>query len=293
MKIKEAKRTDAFRIMPENLKLITDIMHPLYDSRVNDPFKPGFLDNIRECGIIVPVVCQKVGKGDDETIVVVDGRQRVKAALAINEERRKQGLDVIIEVPCIIKTDTEENLFQASISCNEARRNDEVLEKAEKAQRMLNLGFNIQKVAISFLTTPQTIKSWIDLLSLAKEVRDEIKAGTITATAAREFVNLNREGQLELLAKVKGASGNIEENCQKAIENPTKKVSGSTVKALAKGENGKNPCRVHLKEIRYQVEKMEFKERQGHFENDGKCPHSVYLATLKYIMGEGPCPVED
>ncbi len=64
MKIKEAKRTDAFRIIPENLTLITDIMHPLYDSRVNDPLKPGFIDNIREYGIIVPIVCQKVGKGE-------------------------------------------------------------------------------------------------------------------------------------------------------------------------------------------------------------------------------------
>ncbi len=195
------KRRDAFSVPPELLTLVTDIDHPLYDPRVHDPLPEAFVENIAQDGIHTPVIIRKVGKGADEKLEVVDGRQRVRAALQINQRRRGIRRDPI-EVPCVVKTDVEEALFAASISCNEARRNDGLLEKAAKAQRLRDNGLSLKSIAVKFCVQPQTVEFWLELLSLAKEVRDEIKAGTITATAAREFVGLNREGQIELLGRV-------------------------------------------------------------------------------------------
>ena len=64
---------------PENLHLVTDKTHPLYDERVHLPIEEGMVLNIAELGVLEPIVVWK----DPETglTCVVVGRQRVKHTL--------------------------------------------------------------------------------------------------------------------------------------------------------------------------------------------------------------------
>ena len=61
---------------PENLHLVTDTTHPLYDERVHLPLNEAVILNIMELGVLEPIIVWK----DPETgkTCVVAGRQRVR-----------------------------------------------------------------------------------------------------------------------------------------------------------------------------------------------------------------------
>jgi len=76
----DASRISAFGFDPDDLVLIEDPKHPLYDARIKLPLKPEFVANIKALGVTVPVVVRKI----DGRPVVIDGRQRVRAAIEAN-----------------------------------------------------------------------------------------------------------------------------------------------------------------------------------------------------------------
>jgi hypothetical protein len=70
-------------VRTENLHLVTDKTHPLYDERVHLPIDEGMVLNIMELGVLEPIIVWK----DPETglTCVVVGRQRVKHTLEANK----------------------------------------------------------------------------------------------------------------------------------------------------------------------------------------------------------------
>ncbi|WP_369707599.1 ParB N-terminal domain-containing protein [Klebsiella variicola] len=76
---------------PENLHLVTDTTHPLYDERVHLPLNEAVILNIMELGVLEPIIVWK----DPETgkTCVVAGRQRVKNAKEANARRKRAGLE--------------------------------------------------------------------------------------------------------------------------------------------------------------------------------------------------------
>ncbi|HBR4392930.1 TPA: hypothetical protein L9V35_004556 [Klebsiella pneumoniae] len=72
-------KTNVLTFEPESLHLVTDKTHPLYDERVHLPIDEGMVLNIKELGVLEPIIVWK----DPETglTCVVVGRQRVKHTL--------------------------------------------------------------------------------------------------------------------------------------------------------------------------------------------------------------------
>ncbi len=130
-------KTNVLNFEPENLHLVTDKTHPLYDERVHLPIEEGMVLNIAELGVLEPIIVWK----DPElglTCVVV-GRQRVKHTLEANKLRLKEGKDPLL-VPGVVKRGSANQMAKYMVSENEIRRPDTPLGRAKKCQTRSTAG---------------------------------------------------------------------------------------------------------------------------------------------------------
>lgn len=130
-------KTNLLNFEPENLHLVTDKTHPLYDERVHLPIEEGMVLNIAELGVLEPIIVWK----DPETglTCVVVGRQRVKHTLEANKLRLKEGKDPLL-VPGVVKRGSANQMAKYMVSENEIRRPDTPLGRAKKCQTRSTAG---------------------------------------------------------------------------------------------------------------------------------------------------------
>jgi ParB family chromosome partitioning protein len=197
----EGKRGNLFLIAPEDLVIIgidtahkSEKEHPLYDPRIKLPVNENLVRNIMVYGVIDPIKVRK--EGDDP--VVVDGRQRLRAAREANKRLVAEGKEPIL-VPVIPKRGSDATMFGVLISANENRQNDDILAKIDKAGRMLDMGKTEDDIAIAFGVQVQTIKIWLKLLDVCDAVRKAVDAGQISPSAAAKLAGLNRDEQISTL----------------------------------------------------------------------------------------------
>lgn len=206
-------------IEPTNLYIVglddesdesSTITDPLFDERVGLELDENFVRNIMVYGINTPVLC----RDEAGRTVVVDGRQRVRAARQANRRFKDAG-EVQLKVPVIIINGSDRRVQGIMISANEQRRDDGVLVKAKKAVRMLDLTGSKDEVCIAFGKTAQTINAWIRLVNAVTEIHDAVEAGTISATAAIELAGLPRGEQVEALTRAIEGAGSKSDGSQK------------------------------------------------------------------------------
>ena len=197
----KAPRTTAFMVQPEELTLVTEETHPLFDPRVHLKPDETLIRNIMVYGVLEPVLVRK--NGDD--IEVLAGRQRVKAAIEANRRLEAEG-KVPLRVPCMVKRGQDADLFGVIVSENEQRLEDTPLARADKAQRLIDMGKTEAEAAIAFGVSIRTIKNWLALQDLCAPVRKAVERGQISATAAAELAGLARNEQRDRLEELK-ASG--------------------------------------------------------------------------------------
>ena len=198
----DAARVTTFVIEPERLTLITDPAHPLYDERIKLPLDESLVKNIMVYGVKIPVLVRKNG----EAIEVVDGRQRVRAAIEANKRLEEAG-NLPVKVKILVEKGSDPELFGICILTNELRRGDSVLTKARKAKRMLDLDADEDRCALAFGITKVQLGRWLKLLDLDPKVQKAVEAEEIGATAAAELAELSREKQVEELEKLKVEAG--------------------------------------------------------------------------------------
>lgn len=200
-----AKETLKF-INPKALTLVGLDMeeenNPLNDSRVHFEVDPNLVKNILAYGIQVPVIVRKeAGK-----TYVVDGRQRVKAARVIAEMQEEAG-EHVINVPCIEVQAEDGRVGGIMISTNEHRRNDDVLSRARKAARLLDLTGNMDEVCLAFGRTQKSIENWLQLLNADPAVIGAVESGIISASTGIELSSLSRDAQRTAVEKAVPPAG--------------------------------------------------------------------------------------
>jgi len=190
----DAKRGTIFHFDPADLTIIEDTDDPMYDQRAAAKVNERLVKNImyERQGVLQPVVVRKVG---DEA-QVVDGRQRVKAAVEANRRLVEMGEDPLT-IPAVVRRGNDKAMFGVMISANEHRMEDDMLVKADKLARFLNQGGTEQEAAVQFGVSRVAIANWLKLLELDGEVRNHVKAGRISASAAAELSGLDRGEQRE------------------------------------------------------------------------------------------------
>ncbi len=134
---------------------------------------------------------------DGDAIEVIAGRGRTKAALEANRRLKAEGKPTIL-IPAMVKGGSDADLFGIVISENEIRREDSMVNKGEKARRLLNMGQTVQQIAVTFGVTRQAVDSWLAVQQLPGEIKDAVESGELSATAAIQLAGagLSREEQV-------------------------------------------------------------------------------------------------
>ncbi len=195
----EVKRSDCLWFNPEDLVLVSDKESPYYDPRVELPVNDSLVSNILHDrqGVLEPVIIVKDGTDP----IVIAGKQRVKAACKANQLLKSQGED-LLKIPCLTKKGDEATLFGITLSENENRHEDSMVEKAKKLQRYYNFGGVAKDAAAIFGVSIQSIKMWEKLLDLSSAVIKAIESGQIAASAAVKLASLPKAEQAEKLKEI-------------------------------------------------------------------------------------------
>ena len=190
---------------------------PLFDERIFLDTNENLVRNIMKYGVQMPVLVRV----DGQRVFVVDGRQRVRAA-RIAAQRQDEAGEVRLKVPVIQVSGDDQRVQGIMISTNENRADDDVLVKALKASRLMDLWGDIDEICTAFGRTRMTINSWLKLAAAVPVVHDAIKAGKISSSIGIEIASLPRgeqeaELKVRLEAKVRPAS-------QATSDDPTTKA---------------------------------------------------------------------
>ncbi len=261
-----AQRSDAFTLDPDNFTLVTDPNSPLYDPRVHDEPDEALVRNIMVYGVIEPVIIRRNGS----SVEVVAGRGRVKAAQEANRRLVAEGKQPI-RVPAILKRGADADMYGVLISENECRREDNPLIKAQKAQRLIDMGRTTEEVAVAFGVTRQAVESWLHLHDVADPIRQAVEAGEVSATAAAQLSGLERDRQVETYEALKAEGG---------------KVTAKRAKRAARqGDTSPVPKMRSRKEIEWEAHFLhsldDIEINQGFYEGA--------LAVLDWVLGSDIC----
>ncbi|WP_175867889.1 ParB/RepB/Spo0J family partition protein [Burkholderia diffusa] len=202
---------------PDALTLITDPSHPLFDRRALLPFDEAMVRNIRHRGVLETILVHK----DPETgdVIVVDGRRRVIAAREANRRLREAG-EAPVMVPALPKRGKKSELAGMMVATNEHREHDSPINRAEKMQRLRDLGYDDEQIAAEFRIEAPTVAASLRLLDCTAAVRDALEADQITVSHALKLAKLSPEQQREKVAAViaaaDGKEGHAKARAQKA-----------------------------------------------------------------------------
>ncbi|QIJ48829.1 ParB/RepB/Spo0J family partition protein [Raoultella ornithinolytica] len=229
-------KTNVLTFEPENLHLVTDKTHPLYDERVHLPIHEPTVLNIMKLGVLEPIIVWK----DPETALtcVVEGRQRVKNTLEANKRLRKEGRKPLL-VPAVAKRDSPSRLAQVMVSANEIYQPDTPLGRAKKMADALGRGQDEQDLSLTFGVSIPTVRATLALLDATQAVKDAVEAGTVTVTQARQLGTLPPEEQRAKVAEIEtataGTKGREKSRRQRQVlggEKPRLKTRKEITKAI-------------------------------------------------------------
>ncbi|KIP14677.1 parB-like nuclease domain protein [Burkholderia sp. MSHR3999] len=206
---------------PDDLTLVQDPAHPLYDERVHWPVDENMVRNIMFQGVLQAIEVNK--NPETGEIEVVMGRQRVKAAREANKRLREQGREPV-HVPANVRKVTRAqralDLSAAVASENAIRQQETPLTTAAKMARQLKMRSE-DDVAILFGCNVQTVRATVALLDCCEAVQKAVDAGQINVTHARKLAKLEpseqREKVRELVAAGEGKTGHARSRAQRAV----------------------------------------------------------------------------
>lgn len=202
-------RGQTFVYDPDDLVLVTDTMHPLYDPSVNDPPPEDMVTGMVELGVLEPILIRKNGK-DPKTgkaiVEVVDGRMRVKAARLANKERRKLGQDIIL-IDAKLATMRDDKAESAMIAANEHKCVRSVLVRAEMLERYLAHGHTDKQAKVYFGINGREYRKVYDVMGMSDALKSALGSKKITLEVARELASLPESKQEAALAATLAEAG--------------------------------------------------------------------------------------
>jgi ParB family chromosome partitioning protein len=201
-----ARRVEGLWFDPDDLIIVTDKGHALYDPRVRLDIDEAMVASIMAAeggGVHVPILVVKDGEESDGTprVLVVDGRQRVRNAREANARLKKLGRPPVL-VPAIPRRGDIGDLAGLGMLVNEIRKADPPLVRAGKMQHLLDIGQDLSAVALVFGVDPQTVKNTVKLLGLSRKARATVKSRALPVDVARKLAVLPADEQDAKLAEL-------------------------------------------------------------------------------------------
>lgn len=191
-------KTNVLMFEPENLHLVTDKSHPLYDERIHLPINEAMVLNIMDQGVLEPIIVWKDPETGLSCVVV-------RHTLEANKRLLKEGKEPLL-VPAVAKRGSAVRMAQAMVSANEIRQADTPLGRAKKMADALERGHDEDDLALMFGVSVQTVRATLSLLDATQAVRDAVESGTVTVTQARQLASLKPEEQREKVSEIEAAT---------------------------------------------------------------------------------------
>jgi ParB-like chromosome segregation protein Spo0J len=193
----DAPRTNEFHPLPEQLVIVDDPNHWLYDPRVKTLPEKEFIDDIYNRGIVQTIIITK----EEGEFLVVAGRKRVVAALIANKKRKKNN-EELIRVPCSIRKGTKAELYEVCVAENTHRKDDTIYETVVKATRLMNLTGDIKRTSLALAKTPAQVQQLLKINELHEDVQKALFENKIGFVAALEFHDVSFDKQQEAIEKI-------------------------------------------------------------------------------------------
>lgn len=201
-------RSTVYQINPMDLIIIgldtetPDKDHPLWQKRATRTIPKEEIETAKVNGIADVIL---VTKDSDYGLVVVAGRQRVKALRKANAEGSKHTISYKL-----VKG-TKAELMSLMIQENALRTDLTPLEKATDAQRLIqelesngsSMTDAVKTASLAFGVSGQSIKDWLALTSMDKSVKKAVEKGQISAyNAVKTFRKVPVEKQAEKVEEI-------------------------------------------------------------------------------------------
>lgn len=287
---KASGRGELLYFDPEQLVLVEDKAHPLFDPRVHLAIKAERVEHVKRFGIQTPI---EVIRTDEGEILVAKGRQRVKWLREANRLRQKEGLDpfTVPAKPHKATTPEEIRLLRQSIDAeNAVREQDDTMTTARKMKVWDSEGMPLPDIAALFGCSAQTVRNNLALLDVTPAVQKAIEEGKVTGRVARELKGMDPEDQKaeleKLLADGKGGHGAAaEDRARRAREAKPAKPKAKAASKPGKRAGKAKPDKPRVKRKRKLVARpvMETALRKMKSE-DWKGPN-VCIAMMKHLLG--------
>lgn len=196
----DGKRMNAFGVDPNDVVVVLDHDHFLYDARAEEPLSEERIANFDAFGVLEPVLVWK-----DPTAGVtgvVAGRKRTLGLRVANARRVARGEEPHL-LPVIAVKGDETALTEIMILENEGRDEDSPLNKARKTKKYMDLlesagaerSETKLRAAVVFGVTTKTVEARLKLLELKPEVQQAVEKRKIGFWAATELHGLGEEEQ--------------------------------------------------------------------------------------------------
>ncbi len=168
--------------------------------------------SIKEQGVIQPVIVHRAGSGYE----MIAGERRWRAS-------RLAGLKTI---PALVKEATKRELLEMALIENIQREDLNPLESAEAYKRLQDeFKLTQEDLARRVGKERSTVTNFLRILSLPKEVKHEIAAGSLSMGHAKALLSLERgrdQLQAALMITKKGLSVREAEALASRLKNPPK-----------------------------------------------------------------------
>lgn len=280
-------RTNLLLFDPDDLVMVDDPKHPLYDERIKLPVDERLVISMMTIGFFDPIIFQK----DAETgeAIVVDGRQRVKAAREANKRLKKQG-DALIKVSAIPRaTNSKETVsMMVMAAANELRRANKPLQKAALMSRLLERGATEEDLVVAFGVSKATIKNILALNECTGVLRKAIDTKKIPVSMGYELAKLPPAEQKERLEKVLQQIGSGE--LKAGADDSSSEVNGAppAPKTKKKRSGDARKAREIIRGsalVRGKKDILEKREELSTLERVKETHRDAMLAALDWVLG--------
>ncbi|HEX9135894.1 MAG TPA: hypothetical protein VF905_02975 [Nitrospirota bacterium] len=260
-------RSSLLHIAPENLVVVKDPDHPLFDKESNDSLlDEKLILNMMQVGVTVPILIRKNGcdKKGVPIIEVVAGRRRTRHLLEANKRLKAAGYEVHL-MPCKPEKGTDGDLIAKMAGENQFRLERGLMSAVNQAKRMLANGKDREYCASVLGVSTHTIMNYEKILDCCKEVQDAINNGVISAEAAKKLHKMSTDEQKAALKNM------VDEGLTKG------RAAVEAAKAASRGER---PRANHVNVVKLR--------KRVHIEwiREPLAKHPVAVAAVNYILGD-------
>lgn len=172
---------------PEDVHLVTDVKHPLYDPRVKLPVDPMTVASIMLKGVVEPIIVWK--DPDTGKVLVVDGRGRTQACREANKQLKKRG-EAPKSLPAIVGKGDASGVMGTMVVANEGRREVTAISRAHRAKRLLAQGYTDDEVATLLHVSRSSMRNLMLLLDAPTAVQEAVASGEVPVTMGYAMAKL-------------------------------------------------------------------------------------------------------